>query len=240
MQEWFNIDFDVRSDTPAGKDPDSYSPKLRRYHQILWSKPLPGGALFTLITTRRYAYLYHQSNLGEFFLSSDRITQGLNWAPDGSDEYFTPDQDAAYQSLANSAAGVMIWPGNKIDRKMTINGARGFNRKIADRMDLTLECVRRNYQGEPSPLTETLNRYADFFALFEDFAGFVEFFHFQDLLTGHGEQVSFFTEFDDFAPSGKVQDPKIYAEFRRNHEQFLLARRERIRQWLEHEPTLGS
>lgn len=39
LQERVDIDFDVRTDTPASKDPDSYSPTLRRYHQILWSKP---------------------------------------------------------------------------------------------------------------------------------------------------------------------------------------------------------
>lgn len=36
-----DIGFDMRSDTPPGKDPDAYSPTLRRYHQLLWSKPFP-------------------------------------------------------------------------------------------------------------------------------------------------------------------------------------------------------
>lgn len=31
--------FDFRTDTAPGKDPDSHSPTLRRYHQLLWSKP---------------------------------------------------------------------------------------------------------------------------------------------------------------------------------------------------------
>jgi integrase len=35
--------FDFRSDTPPGLDPDTYSPTLRRYHRLLWSKPLPSG-----------------------------------------------------------------------------------------------------------------------------------------------------------------------------------------------------
>ena len=41
-----DIEFNVFSDTPAGKDPDSYSPTLRKYHQKLWSKLLPNGKLF--------------------------------------------------------------------------------------------------------------------------------------------------------------------------------------------------
>lgn len=44
---------------------------------------------------------------------------------------------------------------NNIDRKQTINGARGCNRKIVDRFDLTLECVRRHYLGQSSPLGPT-------------------------------------------------------------------------------------
>ena len=69
----------------------------------------------------------------------------------------------------------MVFPSNRVDGKMTINGARGFLRRVADRMDLTLESIRRHYRGEPSPLGATLARYADFFALFEDFGGYVDF-----------------------------------------------------------------
>lgn len=51
-------------------------------------------------------------------------------------------------------------------------------------MDLTLECIRRHYAGEPeSPLTDVLNAYADFFALFEGFKEFVDFFHLPPLLS---------------------------------------------------------
>ena len=38
--------FDVRTDAGGG-DPDRYSGTLRRYHQLLWSKPLPNGQPFT-------------------------------------------------------------------------------------------------------------------------------------------------------------------------------------------------
>ena len=43
-----DITFDFRSDTPPGLDPDAFSPTLRKYHQLLWSKPLPNGAPFEL------------------------------------------------------------------------------------------------------------------------------------------------------------------------------------------------
>jgi hypothetical protein len=64
--------FDFRSDTPLGLDPDAFSPTLRRYHQLLGSKPLRSGAPFMLdVTTPRC--LHHCSELGEFWLSSDAV-----------------------------------------------------------------------------------------------------------------------------------------------------------------------
>ena len=48
--------FDVRTDA-GGRDPDSYSSTLRRYHQRLWSKPLPGGTVFALTAGRPHSYL---------------------------------------------------------------------------------------------------------------------------------------------------------------------------------------
>jgi hypothetical protein len=42
--------------------------------------------------------------------------------------------------------GMMVFPGNRVDGKLTLNAARGLKRKISDRMDLTLECIRRYYR----------------------------------------------------------------------------------------------
>ena len=61
---------DFRTDA-SGRDPDAFSATLRRYHQLLWSRHLPGGAMFDLDTTTSGAYLHHRSDLGEFFLASD-------------------------------------------------------------------------------------------------------------------------------------------------------------------------
>ena len=67
-----DITFNMFSDTPEGKDPDSYSQTLRSYHKILWSKPLPNGTSFDLDTETKML-LHHKSDLGEFFLSSDAV-----------------------------------------------------------------------------------------------------------------------------------------------------------------------
>ncbi len=60
--------FDFRTDA-GGRDPDSRSPTLRKYHRHLWSRPLPGGAPFELLDTTPGIYLHHRSGLGEFQLS---------------------------------------------------------------------------------------------------------------------------------------------------------------------------
>ena len=111
---------------------------------------------------------------------------------------FSEEEHAAFNTLGYTIGGMMVFPSNRVDGKMTINGARGFHRRVADRMDLTLECIRRHYRGEPSPLGATLARYADFFALFDDFGGYVDFFPLQDLVTADGAAVRFFMPFDDF------------------------------------------
>ncbi|MCH8559677.1 DUF6994 family protein [Nesterenkonia sp. DZ6] len=226
--------FDFRSDTPPGRDPDSHSPTLRTCHRLLWSKPLPGGGMFSLSETRRNCYLHHRSELGEFFLSSDRIAQGLaGWGGrlQAFAANFSEAENEDYRALANSVTGVIVWPGNQIGRKQTINAARGLNSRIADRIDLTLEAVRRHYAGERSPLSETLGRYADFFDLFESFQGYVEFFHLQDLVATDTSQVRFFVPFDDFHSSGVPVTVESYADFRRHHTDFLMARRQRIATW---------
>jgi hypothetical protein len=109
--------------------------------------------------------------------------------------------------------GTMVFPGNRIDGNQTINGARGFNRKIAERFDLTLECIRRHYLVQRSPLGETLARYRDFFVLFEDFRGYVEFFMLQDLVTEDCSAVKFFIPFHDFTYSSVRRDGDTYREY---------------------------
>lgn len=222
--------FDFRTDTPPGKDPDSHSPTLRRYHQLLWSKPLPTGVLFELEATTPGYYLLHRSELGQFELSSDAVmasyTRHIEMAPIIAQ--FSEEEHAAFNTLGYTIGGMMVFPSNRVDGKITINGARGFLRRIADRMDLTLESIRRHYRGEHSPLGATLARYASFFALFDDFGGYVDFFLLQDLVTADGGAVRFFMPFDDFNPPAMPRDVETYREFRRQSIEFIEARNRRI------------
>ena len=122
----------------------------------------------------------------------------------------------------------MVFPGNRVDRKMTINGARGFHPRIKDRFDLTLECIRRHYLDEPSPLNDTLARYADFFGLFGDFAGYVDFFHLQDLVNEVTPTVKFFMPFEDFTASPLPGTLDAYLVYRQRAIEFIESRNRRI------------
>lgn len=123
---------------------------------------------------------------------------------------------------------MMIFPANRIDGRQTINGARGFNRKIADRFDLTLECIRRHYLGQASPLALTLSRYDAFFALFGDFRGYVDFSMLQDLVSPAATKIEFFMTFDDFYAPPVPKDIHEYLEYRRRSIAFVSARNQRI------------
>jgi hypothetical protein len=123
----------------------------------------------------------------------------------------------------------MVFPGNRVDGKMTINGARGFRHQIKDRFDLTVECIRRHYSDERSPLSDTLARYADFFRLFGDFRGYVAFFLLQDLVTEDCSTVRFFLPFEDFNTSPLPGSMDAYLAHRQLAVDFIKARNHRIR-----------
>lgn len=231
MRETVDVTFNFLTDTPPGQDPDSHSPTLRRYHRLLWSKTLPNGTPFSLDDRTPGAYLYHRSTLGEFFLTSDTaipdfhkersLTEVLKNLPDGEFQRF--------YELTYTIGGMVLFPGKQINRKMTLNGARGLHPRIKDRFDLTVECIRRYYGGKDSPLHETLARYDAFFQLFGTFAGYVEHFLLQDLTTATFDRVAFFAPFQDFDTSAVPQNSEEYRAYCRAASTFIEARNVRIR-----------
>tara|TARA_R110002051_G_scaffold325547_1_gene428769 strand:+ start:22103 stop:22840 length:738 start_codon:yes stop_codon:yes gene_type:complete len=235
MSDEPNIDpyFDSRDDAGRG-DPDSTSKKLRQYHQLLWSKPLPNGDSFDLVTTRKRCYLFHESERGKFFLASDTVVptfrSWLRMKP------ITNQLDSAeldeFQVHNHSMAGALVFPGERRKGTLTINGARGMNSRIADRLDFTVEAIRRHYSGEQSPLSKTFNNYRDFFDLFENFGGYLEHFLLQDLWDAHQQRVKFFTPFVEFGTTPALpRDVEQYREYRDNATAFLRERNNRIDAW---------
>ena len=230
MNRHIDVTFDFRSDTPPGKDPDALSPTLRRYHKRLWSKKLPKGTFFELDDTNPKIYLHHKSEIGEFYLSSDAVVPTFYKDLKIShiiNQISVAELDAFY-SIGYTMGGMMVFPGNQIDRKPTINVARGFHPRIKDRFDLTVECIRRHYRDERSPLSDTLARYADFFRLFDDFRGYVEFFLLQDLVTEDCSAVKFLTPFEGFNSSPLPGSVDAYMAYRQLAMDFIKARNLRI------------
>lgn len=229
----FRVDahFDVRAEA-AGRDPDTYSKTLRAYHRLLWSKTLPSGVIFDLD-----AALHHTSDGGHFRLSSDtiaatytrwrrpaRLVDAVRRAP--------PDEVRAFSALACTVGAFLIFPlaersGGKGPH--SINQARGINPRIADRFDLTLECIRRHYLGTVCPLSAVLDRHSDFFELFGNFPGYVDHFLLNDLVSDDYRSVRFFTTFTDFAddplPAASVSE---YRSYMSRSTEFVTARNVRI------------
>ena len=220
----------------GGGDPDKTSPTLRRYHKRLWSKALPDGRMFALDDQTPDSYLRHSSELGEFWLSSDAVMATYRGYQSMSfiKELVSVEEQDAFDSITYTIGAMMVFPAERVNGKQTINGARGFHPRIADRMDLTLECIRRHYTSltDPSlmrtnPMGEVLNRYPAFFGLFDDFDGYVNYFLLQDLVDESGS-VRFFMQFDDFTTSAKPRNLQEYLEFRRRSVEFVQARNRRI------------
>ena len=229
-----DITFDFRSDTPGypKTDPDSVSPTLRRYHKLLWSKPLPSGVVFDLVDTMPGVYLHHRSESGEFWLASAAVIPTFRKEASLSHVIQEiPEVLAAFLAIGYTIGGMMLFPGNRVGSKMTINGARGFHPRIKDRFDLTVECIRRHYFNEDSPLKATLARYADYFRLFGDFRGYVEFFLLRDLVIEDCSAVKFFLPFDDFKSSPVPVDMTTYVNYRELAVGFIKARNQRISTW---------
>jgi hypothetical protein len=224
-----DITFDFRTD--ATGDPDASSPTLLRYHQLLWSKPLPSGRHFQLTPRSRTPYaLLHDSDLGTFYLTSDAVLPTFTRRRDMQAiiAQLPPADIDALNTITYTIGGMVLWPGDQIDGKWTINQARGCVRRIADRFDLTVECIRRHYEGDTThPLADTFGRYRDFFGLFGSFAGYVDFWLLDDLVDSDGG-VKLFLPSEDFTLPSVPRSHPDYLAFCEHTIEFVTARNERI------------
>lgn len=171
-----NVTFDVKSDS-RGKDPDYASATMKSYHQLLWSKPLPNGEVMQL-ETGKDCYLKWNG----IYLGSDSITATFR---NGRNKHFEEfkngipnyeEYEKENLSKLYTIGGAIIFP----QTHWSMNRARGCHPRICDRWDLTLECIRRYYAGEHSPLDKSLMESKQFFDLFVDFKSYTDFFLLQD------------------------------------------------------------
>jgi len=197
----FDTSFDYKTDTSRTKpDPDSGSQLLRWDHELLWTKELRPGVLFApKVTPRKSEYLiFTDANEERHCYGSDAITSSYTGRSSPASlatamADLNQCQKSRYLDPPYTIGSTMIWPVRRTDSP-TMNQARGFGpsgRLIGDRMDLTLECIRRHSSTESenppagalkdayADFFAAINSYRDFFALFGGFREFVDFFHFQ-------------------------------------------------------------
>lgn len=214
-----------------GRDPDTFSPALRDYHYALWSKRLPNGDHFNLekVNRGRSVYLRYTTGHEVFVLSSDLILTSSR-GPCRTFYEETPESARSeFHSQGQTIGGRIVFPCLRVNGKHTINQARGTHPRIRDRFDLTLECIRRHYIGDPSPLGKVLQRYASFFDLFVNFEEYIRFFLLDDLV--EERRVQFFLLFDDFQGSALPDSQEDYERYLDAQLAFLHARNSRIQRW---------
>ncbi len=220
--------FDFTTDA-HGKDPDSYSETLQRYHQKLWSKELPCGEKMQLVCcgSGPYCLTWNQHSF-----ASDAIIVGFRYharyakmirkirseIPDWYDEF-----DRTFNHRSYTIGGMTIFPKHM----NSINQMKGF--LVCDRWDLTLECIRRYYKGEDSPLYKFLLADKFFFDLFVDFKGYVDYFFFQDCVTDDYSRVIFWYGNGSFKENKRPQSAADYKLWIERELDFLDKRNERIK-----------
>lgn len=232
-----DITFNVYTDANGG-DPDSTSPTLRSYHKMLWSKKLPNGEIFELTDKKSGTYLYHNSGLGEYLLGSDAITH--SYRNHKRKTWLTQQIQDEVQELIDTGSTIgafTLFPNNRVDKQHTINQARGVNRLIDDRFDLTLECIKLFYAGQQSPLYDTFKRYKNFFDLFDNFkGGYIDYFLFNDLVD-ENENIKFYLPFDNFKTRPTFVDVEEYLIYKKGVMDFIKARNKRIDNYANKQTT---
>ena len=235
MNVEIDINFDFRTDA-NGKDPDSHSPTLKRYHKHLWTKPLPSGELFFLEDAEPKNYLVFSGSSGQHFLTSDSIANSYSMRKGKISLVISslePSTAENFRRINSTIGANILFPGKRVGGKATINGARGFHYYIQDRFDLTLECIRRHYLSVENPLDTTLQIYKPFFDLFENFKNYVDFFLLNDLVSLDYSEVKLFLPVERlFDESPLPRDTGSYKKYYENSINFTQARNKRISSWV--------
>ena len=241
-----DVNFCFYDDPDFRTDADRDSRVLQEWHQRLWSKALPSGEVLTwnkepngyLVLTRPGGPLRVSSDtIATTHSRYDRLGASRLWAG------MSQAEQEQYEHRFYTIGGFIIFPV----RPQSLNQLRGTRSEIADRFDLTLECIRQHYLGEhDNPLTDVLELDAGYFGLFgagrDGFASFVTFFHLQDLVTGTST-IKWFSDFGgdrwDFnAPALPSTSPE-YRGYLDNVASFVSSRNTRIERWTESNPADG-
>lgn len=211
-------------------DPDSDSLMLQEYHRILWSRDLPNGERMELKAGYGSGYLSWQNHRfgSDSIIVSFRYKRYLDMLDNVAK--MVPDYHSFVENYVRRSytiGGMIIFPKHN----GSINQRRGCNRMICDRMDLTLECIRRFYVNQESPLSSTLESDRNFFRLFLDFKGYVDFFFLQDWVDSKYEPIIFGDWNGEFYDNPLPKTPEEYLQWIDFEMDLLDKRNRRIDAW---------
>lgn len=255
----FDVNYNFLKDNPKYDpsiidkeyDPDQSSENLQIFHKILWSKEendikfdfdraLDDDGKYILIT-----HGFKITDTEKIFSSDWIINDYQHWDRNKcNDLKYLDNMDAKilkdFNNITNTIGGRIIFPKRRIDGKHeTINTHRYTEKKIRERFDITLECIRRFYIGKESipEFDETLKRYNFFFKLFgkstEGFKNYCNFFLLNDLVSSNYEKINFFLDFNDFEINPYPKSEKEYMIFLRKATDFIQRRNKRIQNFIE-------
>lgn len=232
-----------------GEDPDSKSKALAEIHAFLWSRKTgniqnPSEKLDLIIFEDKRGFYLKDKNSGIEF-SSDTLVNGYRWerikknvldplAEElGLEEYRKMQE--TFIRTAYTIGGMIIFP--RRERAASINCARGLRTDISDRVDLTIECIRRYFFKEKNPLFDVFEKNNNFFSLFgtgiAGFKAYTDFFFLNDIVSQDYMTVDVFIGKNDFSQSPAYpQSKEEWLIWKEKSSAFIKARNNRIRKAL--------
>lgn len=140
--------------------------------------------------------------------------------------WLSDEERAELKYKVRTIGGHIVFPAHRRNG-FTVSQARGINSALCDRFDLSLACIHRFYLNEESPITNTLMNHRDFFDLFVDFNGYLDFFWLQDFVSSKG-RVEYSLPFDNFNRSPLPQTVDEYRQYTSHVLYLLTSRNNRI------------
>lgn len=214
------------------RDPDTCSVILRMYQQQLYSRETSNGLRLVLDDHLVWNNMHFSSDaiINMYAYQLPEVEKEI-------DDYEETIKKYIHKSY--TIGGEIIFPKHDFKKYgQTINQRRGWHPRIKDRFDLTLECIRRFYEGKDSPLFKTLKIDEAFFNLFgkgkNGFKNYVDFFFLNDLVLPNGK-INFFldTKTDIFSCNDpRPQNKQEWQQLYDNQMKFLENRNKKINDFI--------
>ena len=241
MKDDIDFEFIYKDSAGKGRDPDKYSVELGETHCKIWTRrkrlgTLKHNPLNKLVTTiNGVDFVFAPDSITNSFRNSDRLIKELKTKERDLIKSFSEDVQTLLDKFIQSDYTIgssIIFPVSINNKSVgwTMNIARGLSSKVHDRIDYTLECIKRFYDGNmDNPLLSAIERSAEFFRLFDDFNDYVRFFFLDDFIDENGN-VKSLTGTMDFANPFPITEEK-YIQYLTNTISFVDKRNQRMKKW---------